>query len=236
MLKTLFVGALALFATVSFAQTTVTGQVIAQVPAPIAGPPVVTPPPAVTPPPVPPPPAARSFVVYANGVFHWGGDFNYGGAVANYRATDPQGGGLCLSMTAVPSQPVTSSNPTGGAGGGWLPWYKPGVAFDTTPYKYIFLSLKPTRAGQSWIMPTPEGLGDTNFPGHTVVTVEKFGPAPVIGQWGTYKIPLGEAGLNLPAGAKIAKFGVQDQMAWGAIPANAPNNVYYINNVSFSAN
>jgi hypothetical protein len=183
---------------------------------------------------IPPPPPSTG-LVYADGVFHWGGDFNYGGAVGNYQAIDPQGGGLCLSMTAVPTKPITPTSPTGGAGGGWLPYYKPGVAFDTTPWKFINLKLKPTRLGQEWNMPTPEGLADVNFPGHTVVRVEKLGPAPVVGQWGTYKIPLGAGGLNLPVGAQIAKFGIQDQMAWGPMPANAPNNVYYINDVFFSA-
>lgn len=239
MLKKLFVGALALVATVAFAQTTVPVTATFQVPAPptaaqvaaacVASPtcvsaiaaavsaPVVTPPPAVTPP--PPVTTGNANVVYANGVLNWQVPFSYGGILLNYAAKDPADGHTCLAVTT----------PTGS--GGWQPGYQnpPGSqsVYDTTGQAFFNISIKVTTANNTFISQFL-GANDSAIPGETMVTLEKFGGPLVIGQWVKLKIALGAGGYNLPAGVKVLKFNVQE---------NNPiaGNVYYIDNVYFSA-
>jgi hypothetical protein len=163
-------------------------------------------------------------VVLSAGKFHWSGNFNYGGSIEKDAVTDPQGVlSSSFTATALPS-----------GGGGWLPFRS--SFFNTTGYKFLQLTLKPTRAGQSWQLVQPENPGDIPVPGANSVTVENYGPAPVVGQYGVYKIPLGVGGLNLPVGVTFWKFGLQDQMPYGSQPANAKGNVYYISDARFTAN
>jgi hypothetical protein len=81
-----------------------------------------------------------------------------------------------------------------------------------------------------------EGAGDATIPGATTIQIDKFGPTPVVGQYATYKVPPGAGGYNLPAGVKILKFSVQDQMPFGPNAANGPGDVYNIKSITFTAN
>ena len=164
-----------------------------------------------------------------NAAAGWSGDFNYGGAVASYRFTNPIDGKRCLKMKATAG---------GTGGGGWQPYFIRGAGanaggFPASSYKYLNFSLMPTRAGQIWSS-VFAGTGDAVIPGQTVVNIESYGPAPQPNVWATYKVPLGDGGYTLPADTTIAKFNLQDQMPYGAEKGNAVGNVYYVNNVYFS--
>ena len=81
-------------------------------------------------------------------------------------------------------------------------------------------ALKPTLARQS-IQVYFEKPGDV--PTGVTVDAFKYGPAPVPGQWATYKIPLADLGV---AGAHIFKFAIQDE-------TGLANNVFYLDNIGF---
>jgi hypothetical protein len=53
----------------------------------------------------------------------------------------------------------------------------------------------------------------------------KYGPAPVVGQWNVYTIPLADIGV---ANTKIYKFCIQDQ-------TGLASNVFYVDDVAFVA-
>jgi hypothetical protein len=192
----------------------VAGSATVTIPAPVPGPT----------PPATPPSAAPDVVVLSAGKFHWSGNFNYGGSVEKDAVLDLQGvRSSSFTATALPS-----------GGGGWLPYRS--TFFNTTGYGYLQLTLKPTREGQTWKVTQPENAGDIAVPGSTEAIVEQFGPAPIVGQYGVYRIPLGVGGLNLPIGVTFWKFGLQDQMPYGPHPENAKGNVFYISDARFTAN
>jgi len=145
--------------------------------------------------------------VYYDGSFDWPGDFDFA-AVANYSDTngDPMSGAHDIQMTSAPY-------------GGWLP-YAQNWDFNSAPYTKLTFSLKPTRAGQTWqvyfvkVHDIPVGIA---------LNVSHYGPTPVVGQRGTYTIPLQELGV---LGQPIYKFAIQDQ-------TGASGNVWYIDNVGF---
>jgi hypothetical protein len=145
--------------------------------------------------------------VYHDGGFDWPGDYDFA-AVANYSDTsgDPVSGAHDIKMTSAPY-------------GGWLP-YAQNWDFNSAPYTKLTFSLKPTRTGQRWQVYFVK-VGDT--PVGIALDVSHYGPTPVVGQWGTYTIPLQDLGV---LGKPIYKFAIQDQ-------TGASGNVWYINNVGF---
>ena len=150
------------------------------------------------------------FSVYQDGEFAWPGDYSFV-ATADYRDTSgaPPHGRYDIKVTVTARW------------GGWLP-YATNWVFDTTPYNYLRLALKPTVANQKaqvYFML----VGDK--PVGIAVDLFKYGPAPVMGQWAVYTIPLADIGV---ARTTIYKFAVQDQTGLG-------HNVFYIDDVAFVA-
>ena len=161
--------------------------------------------------------------VYVNGVFYWEGDYSYGGAVSYADATgDPE------SNAAGPGPYDVMFTSTGG---GWQP-YSPTNSYDLTGYRYLQIDLKPTTSGKTWIVYF-EKVGDIPAGGQVTLPSDAngtYGPAPVVGQWATYKIPL--VNMNVGPGTSnvnIYKFAVRDGAAIGT-------NVWYANNAKFTAN
>ena len=116
-----------------------------------------------------------TYVVYANGVFNWPGDYSYAAKV-NYRDTSgkPATGTYDLAVSLT------------GAWGAWQP-YGPNWDFDITPYKYLQFDLKPTADGQRWdcfaLMVGDKNIVDPS--GNPVsVDINKYGPAPQAGAAG----------------------------------------------------
>ena len=175
-------------------------------PPPVSPPPVSPPP--VSPPPVSPPPGTSW--VYYNGTFYWPGDWSWGGGTPNYQ--DTSGGPLSGAYDIK----------FGGTGtwSGWLP-YAPNKSFDTTGYKYLVISLKPTVANQDWNL-YAELAGDTQTACGLGPMLSKYGTITV-GQWTNFKIPLADLCI---VNTQILKFGVQDQTGLNT-------NYWYIDNVGF---
>jgi hypothetical protein len=148
------------------------------------------------------------FWVYTNGVFAWPGDYSFVSTV-DYKDTSgsPQTPPYDIKWTVT------------GAWGGFQP-YATNWSFDTTPYTYLRFSMKPTIAGQQaqvYFML----VGD--IPVGVTVNVLNYGPAPVVGQWATYTIPLKDIGV---ANTNVYKFAIQDQTGLG-------HNVVYLDDVGF---
>lgn len=199
-------------ATITF--TSAELQALANAVAPLipATPPVVTPP--VVIPPVITPPAAGTFWVYQNGQFNWTNHFSFNGS-PNLGDTlgRPVGGKADIAFTlATPF-------------GGYQPYLAAG--FDTSKYKYLTYSIKPTIAGQ--IIATGFDANNDVRDGNPVVVagpgLTKYGPVPVVGQWATYKVPLADFALN---NANVLKFSIADG---SGSPAGS---VIYIDNVGFT--
>jgi hypothetical protein len=129
--------------------------------------------------------ANATFWVYYNGIFDWLGDFSYpsGSININYADTTgaPESGpfDIDVSFTLAHSgfQPYAGKTTTA--------WDMEGGSFG-----YISMDLKPTFAGQDWELFIISRLppGDV-FPSSNVL-LSSYGPAPVVGKWATYKIPL----------------------------------------------
>jgi hypothetical protein len=129
--------------------------------------------------------ANATFWVYHTGRFNWLGDFSYpGGSITiNYADTAgaPESGpfDIDVSFTLAHSgfQPFAGKTTTA--------WDMEGGSFG-----YISMDLKPTLAGQDWELFIISRLppGDV-FPWSNVM-LSNYGPAPVVGKWATYKIPL----------------------------------------------
>ena len=174
-----------------------------------------------TPTPASDPKTGNTFVVYANGVFNWPGDYSYAANI-NYKDTKgkPETGTYDLS--------VSLSSPWGA----WQP-FGPNWNFDLRPYNYLQFDLKPTAANQQWdcfaLMVGDKNIVDTSGK-QVVIDINKYGPAPQAGVWATYKIPLAaimtHQGVQLKA---MYKFDIHDQ-------TGQPANVFYVNNVKFTAN
>ncbi len=150
------------------------------------------------------------FWVYHDGEFAWPGDYSFV-ATPDYRDKSgvPLSGKYDIKVT------LTSK------WGGWQPFATNWV-FDTAPYTYLRFALKPTQPNQSaqvYFML----VGDK--PVGTTVNPFKYGPAPVVGQWNVYTIPLADIGV---ARTKIYKFAIQDQ-------TGLPDNVFYVDDVAFLA-
>lgn len=150
------------------------------------------------------------FSVYRDGEFAWPGDYSFV-ATADYR--DRSG--------AAPHGQYDIKVTVTAPWGGWQP-YATNWIFDTTPYNYLRLALKPTVANQKaqvYFML----VGDK--PVGVAVDLFKYGPAPVMGQWGVYLIPLADIGV---ARTTIYKFAIQDK-------TGLSHNVFYVDDVAFVA-
>jgi hypothetical protein len=163
--------------------------------------------PAPTPIPTPVPTTAAAAWVYYNGVFDWPGDYSF---AASPDYTDTSG----APLSGAHDIKVTSSS-----WGGWLP-YALHWNFNAAPYSSLTFSLKPTRSDQTWQVYFVK-VGD--IPVGIAIDVTQYGPTPVVGQWGTYTVPLKALGV---AGTSIYKFAIQDQ-------TGANDNTWYIDNVGF---
>jgi hypothetical protein len=160
--------------------------------------------------------------VYVNGVFYWEGDFDYNGT-SDYADTegDPQ------SDAAGPG-PMDVKWTAGSSSGAWQP-YSPTGYYDTTPYTYLQFDLKPTTAGKTWTVYFMK-YGDTSVGAEAQVPSDSkgtYGPAPVVGEWTTYKIPLKNMNVGPEtANTLILKFAIGDG-------APTSDTSWYVNNVKF---
>jgi hypothetical protein len=154
------------------------------------------------------PTAAGTSWVYYNGLFDWPGDYSFM-AKANYhdKAGQPLSGKQDVKVTLT------------AAYGGWLP-YAQNWSFNSAPYTKLTFALKPTVANQQWTVYFVK-VGD--IPVGISVDVRQFGPAPVVGQWNTYTVPLANLGV---LGTTIYKFAIQDK-------TGLSNNTWYVDNVGF---
>jgi hypothetical protein len=129
--------------------------------------------------------ANATFWVYYNGVFNWLGDFSYPSGIININYADTTG--------APESGPADIDVSFSLAHSGFLPFAgNTTTAWDTEggSFGYISMDLKPTMAKQDWEIFIISRLppGDV-FPWSNVM-LSNYGPAPVVGKWATYKIPL----------------------------------------------
>jgi hypothetical protein len=172
------------------------------------------------------PTSNSAFWVYQNGVFNWGGDYS-SNATANYQSTagSPESGPYDIAVTVTGAwglfQPYA---------GGTVPTWD----FNATGYNYLTLDLKPTVANQVWHVYFMQ-VGDVlilNKSGQaSVVDLANYGPAPVVGKWATYKIPLSAVLTQYSSGAAvfqtgIYKFAIQDQ-------TGLAQNLWYVDNIGF---
>ena len=146
--------------------------------------------------------------LYYGGQFNWAGDYSFA-ATINYASTagSPLSGKEDIAVTTQ-------------QWGGWQP-YTSGP-LDLTPYTSITLALQPTQANQAWSLSfTKSGATSSS----TVVNVLNYGPAPVVGKWAVYNIPLSALGVS---DSSIASFVLQDQ-------SGLTSNLWYVDNVAFVA-
>jgi hypothetical protein len=129
--------------------------------------------------------ADTTFWVYYNGVFNWLGDFSYPGGSININYADTTGAPESGAADIDVSFTVAHAGFQPYAGNKTTAWDMEGGSFG-----YISMDLKPTIAGQAWELFVISRLppGDV-FPWSNV-QLSNYGPAPVVGQWATYKIPL----------------------------------------------
>jgi hypothetical protein len=123
--------------------------------------------------------AGMTFWVYYNGVYNWTIDYSYGCTI-NYKnsAAAPEEGPYAVSVTAL------------GVNGGFQPVSSgatPTDDFEGSAFNYLLVDLKPTRANQSWYAGA-DAAGDIGIV--PTFSIMPYGPAPVVGKWATYKIPL----------------------------------------------
>lgn len=148
---------------------------------------------------------------YHNGVWSWAGDYSYAAKI-NYADTvgSPPATDIAVTLTS--------------AWGAWQPFMAANWKYSTVGYTKLTFSLKPTRAGQHWNV-FFVGVGDVALPAGCGKDVLKYGPAPVVGQWAAYTVPL--ADLCVGGGIDVYKFDIQDQ-------TGAAVNTWYVNDVGFT--
>jgi hypothetical protein len=170
-----------------------------------------------TPPPTGTGTSGTQLWVYQNGTFYWPGDYSWNVKV-NYKDTSggPLDGPYDIAVTGI---------------GGFQP-FATNYDLDISPYKYLVFSLKPTIANQQWASAFYQ-IGDIAT--GVKLNVLNYGPAPAVGQWTTYKIPLGAGGYQIPAGLHIYKFMIQDQTADQSGSGYATNK-WFVDDIHFSAN
>jgi hypothetical protein len=159
--------------------------------------------------------------VYYNGSMRWDGSWDWGVTSVNYQDT-----------TGVPLSGKRDIEVRSQKWGGWQPFFHAdcqnniNLCFDTSPYKYLIFSAKPTAPGQmfdSGFM----SAGDSKD--GIVVHISAYcsgGNDPPINEWETCKVPLSAYELT---NARILKFMIQDQ-------SGLASNRWYIDNVGFTAN
>jgi len=175
----------------------------------------------------------QSYWVYHNGVFGWGGNLSYG-ATMNFTDTVgvPESGAADIACTLLAGnggcQPYSGLNTTT-----WNMW---GGAF-----KYLKFDIKPMVNNETFLVSFLIAGDVTNFNsgGHQLIitiggSAGLYGPAPVVGKWATYTIPLtdvvtdyGSSGAGPPAlEYAIYKFFVADQ--------SNILSTWYLDNVQFT--
>jgi hypothetical protein len=172
------------------------------------GPPQPVPPPPV---PTPPPVASGTSWVYYKGTLDWPGDYSFS---VNVDYNDKSG------------QPLSGAHDTKvsltGPWGGWLP-YALNWNFKTDGYTKLTFALKPTQESQQWSLYFI-AVGDHPLPNPCTVNVLDYGPAPVVGRWATYTVPLSKLCV---ANTSIYKFAIQDK-------TGSSDNVWYVDNAGFA--
>jgi hypothetical protein len=181
---------------------------------------------APAPPPPPPPPPAEVSWVYHAGKLVWAGDWSYGVASIGYdNLANPAPDGT--GSIAIDGGPTSSEE-----WGGWQPYINAGcqgsigLCFDTTPFKYLIFSMKPTVANQKLKAvflsagDTADGIGLYDLGAYSAA-----GDNPPIGEWSSYKVPLSAFALT---DLIVLKFSIGDQ-------TGLPNNMWYLADVGFSA-
>jgi hypothetical protein len=171
-----------------------------------AGKPVALQPPSVAPP-IPPP--VLSSVVYAAGVFHWAGDYSWPSPQVsiNYANTAILPGSTVIGVSC--STPECGFQP-----------YAPNLTFNTTGFTHLEFDLIPTKLPALW----DSGFQTKGVDGKAAETpigvltnIMPFGPPTIVaGARNRFKIPLGVGGYQIPVGATIYKFMIQDQS--GIVP------------------
>ena len=153
----------------------------------------------------------QPFWVYRNGRFNWKGDYSF---LAQVDYHDTKG--------VAPGHPNDIAVKIVGKWGGFQP-FAAGAHFDVSHYKYLVYSLKPTVAGQVF---ATGFAADNDVADGKPVTVSgpPYGPVPVAGQWGTYKIPLSDFGLT---NHFILKFTIADGTGLDA-------NLFYVDDIGFT--
>jgi hypothetical protein len=126
-----------------------------------------------------------TFWVYHNGVFNWLGDFSYPGGSININYADRTGAPVSGTADIDVSFTVAHAGFQPYAGKTTTAWDMEGGAFG-----YISMDLKPTQAGQDWIILMLSRLAPGDVSPWSRATLSSYGPAPVVGKWATYKIPL----------------------------------------------
>jgi hypothetical protein len=167
------------------------------------------------------PPADATHWVYYNGSMRWDGSCDWGVSSVNYR--DASG----MPLSGSRDIEVRSQK-----WGGWQPYFHADcqhnthLCFDTSPYKYLIFSVKPTVSNQvfdSGFM----GAGDTK--NGIVLHLAAYcsgGDNPQINEWESCKVPLSAYELS---NAIVLKFMIQDQ-------SGLASNHWYVDNVGFTAN
>jgi hypothetical protein len=180
-------------------------------------------------------PAAGVAWGYYDGTFNWGGDYSWNVSL-NYEDTsgEPLSGAHDLKVSLT------------GQWGGWQPFMCSGVAtplpaclalydYPLGDFTYLTFALKPTIANQQWSAQFI-AVGDKGIPCNYAnpypisgagVDVLAYGPAPVVGQWATYKVPLSAFCVGPgTSNVNIYKFHIQDQ-------TGLASNTWYVDNVGF---
>jgi len=126
-----------------------------------------------------------TYWVYNNGVFEWEGDYSYPGGQLSIDYADTSG----VAKGAPADIKVASTAPNGGflpyAGKTVTQWDLEGGSFN-----YFSLDLKPTLAKQDWQLFILSRLPPGDNAPWSFAYLSKYGPAPVVGKWATYKVPL----------------------------------------------
>jgi hypothetical protein len=127
--------------------------------------------------------------LYHKGVNNIPGDFSP--TIQNYKDTTgvPQSGTTDISITSKVKHGYTQ--PYSGAP------IAPEWALDINAFKYMTLDLKPTLPNQTWnlVITSRVPPGDV-FNKAEVILPGKYGPAPEVGKWATYKVPLADLAIG----------------------------------------
>ncbi len=172
----------------------------------------------------------QDFIIYKNGQFNWGGDFAFGGS-RDYNDTSgsPQGG-------------IADIKFTNSGFGGLLPfsgWLVTTWNMWVGGFNYLYMDLKPTNASFTFKVYALR-VGDIHIFNAAGVSYNvnpmslAYGPAPVVGQWSTRKIPLvdfltdwGPSGAGPPVVQRaLYKFAIQNDVA--------ANGDFYADNLRLS--